>query len=84
LTFGAYALPSYHAQSDPSQGTFMRRQIDLLAAAEPLGFDSVWINEHHFDSWGGMMSAPALALAGVSQRTQRIRLGCGAAKPRTA
>jgi alkanesulfonate monooxygenase SsuD/methylene tetrahydromethanopterin reductase-like flavin-dependent oxidoreductase (luciferase family) len=75
LTFGAYALPSYHAESDPSQGTFMRQLIDLLAAAEPLGFDSVWINEHHFDSWGGMMSAPALVLAGLSQRTQRIRLG---------
>jgi alkanesulfonate monooxygenase SsuD/methylene tetrahydromethanopterin reductase-like flavin-dependent oxidoreductase (luciferase family) len=75
LTFGAYALPSYHAESDPSQGTFMRRQIDLLAAAEPLGFDSVWINEHHFDAWGGIMSAPTLVLAGLSQRTQRIRLG---------
>jgi alkanesulfonate monooxygenase SsuD/methylene tetrahydromethanopterin reductase-like flavin-dependent oxidoreductase (luciferase family) len=75
LTFGAYALPSYHAESDPSQETFMRQLLDLLAAAEPLGFDSVWINEHHFDSWGGMMSAPAMALAGLSQRTRRIRLG---------
>src|SRR5579884_3776454 len=75
LTFGAYSLPSYHAESDPAQGVFMRRLIDLLAAAEPLGFDSVWINEHHFDSWGGMMSAPAMALTAVSQRTRRIRLG---------
>ncbi|MBV9327289.1 MAG: LLM class flavin-dependent oxidoreductase [Chloroflexi bacterium] len=75
LTFGAYALPSYHAESDPPQGAFMRHVLDLLAAAEPLGFDNIWINEHHFDSWGGMMSAPALALAGLSQRTRRVRLG---------
>jgi alkanesulfonate monooxygenase SsuD/methylene tetrahydromethanopterin reductase-like flavin-dependent oxidoreductase (luciferase family) len=75
LTFGAYALPSYHADSDPPQGEFMRHVIDLLAAAEPLGFDSIWINEHHFDSWGGLMSAPALALAALSQRTRRVRLG---------
>src|SRR5579864_1815532 len=75
LTFGAYALPSYHVETDPSQAEFMRQQLDLLAAADPLGFDSVWINEHHFDSWGGLMSAPQLILAGVSQRTQRIRLG---------
>jgi alkanesulfonate monooxygenase SsuD/methylene tetrahydromethanopterin reductase-like flavin-dependent oxidoreductase (luciferase family) len=75
MTFGAYALPSYHAESDPSQATFMQRQLDLLAAADPLGFDSVWINEHHFDSWGGLMSAPTLVLAGLSQRTRRIRLG---------
>jgi alkanesulfonate monooxygenase SsuD/methylene tetrahydromethanopterin reductase-like flavin-dependent oxidoreductase (luciferase family) len=75
LTFGAYALPSYHAESDPPQGTFMRHQLDLLATADSLGFDSVWINEHHFDSWGGLMSAPTLVLAGLSQRTRRIRLG---------
>ena len=75
LTFGAYALPSYHAESDPPQAYFMQRQLDLLAAADPLGFDSVWINEHHFDSWGGLMSAPTLVLAGLSQRTRRIRLG---------
>ena len=53
----------------------MRHVIDLLAAAEPLGFDNIWINEHHFDSWGGLMSAPALALAALSQRTERVRLG---------
>ncbi len=75
LTFGAYALPSFHAESDPPQGPFMRHVLDLLAAAEPLGFDNIWINEHHFDSWGGMMSAPALALTALSQRTQRVRLG---------
>jgi alkanesulfonate monooxygenase SsuD/methylene tetrahydromethanopterin reductase-like flavin-dependent oxidoreductase (luciferase family) len=75
LTFGAYALPSYHAESDLPQGPFMRQVLDLLAAAEPLGFDSIWINEHHFDPWGGMMSAPALVLAGLSQRTRRVRLG---------
>ena len=43
LSLGAFALPSYHADTDPPQRTFMRRQIDLLAATEPLGFDSVWI-----------------------------------------
>jgi len=75
LTFGAYALPSYHAQTDPPQPTFMQQQLDLLAAADPLGFDSVWINEHHFDTWGGLMSAPTLVLAGLSQRTQHVRLG---------
>jgi alkanesulfonate monooxygenase SsuD/methylene tetrahydromethanopterin reductase-like flavin-dependent oxidoreductase (luciferase family) len=75
LTFGAYALPSYHAESDPPQADFVRQQLDLLAAADSLGFDSVWINEHHFDSWGGLMSAPHLILAGLSQRTEHIRLG---------
>jgi Luciferase-like monooxygenase len=59
---------------------FMQQQLDLLAAADPLGFDSVWINEHHFDSWGGLMSAPTLVLAGLSQRSQYVRLGTSIAK----
>jgi alkanesulfonate monooxygenase SsuD/methylene tetrahydromethanopterin reductase-like flavin-dependent oxidoreductase (luciferase family) len=75
LTFGAYALPSYHLETDPPQGVFMRQLLDLLASAEPLGFDNIWLNEHHFTSWGGMLPAPSMALAALSQRTQRIRLG---------
>jgi alkanesulfonate monooxygenase SsuD/methylene tetrahydromethanopterin reductase-like flavin-dependent oxidoreductase (luciferase family) len=75
LTFGAYALPSYHAETDPPQGVFMRRLVDLLASAEPLGFDNIWLNEHHFNSWGGMLPAPPMMLAALSQRTSRVRLG---------
>jgi alkanesulfonate monooxygenase SsuD/methylene tetrahydromethanopterin reductase-like flavin-dependent oxidoreductase (luciferase family) len=75
LTFGAYALPSYHADSDPPQGAFMRRLLDLLASAETLGFDNIWLNEHHFDAWGGLLPSPPMLLAALSQRTQRVRLG---------
>jgi len=53
----------------------MRQLLDLLASAEPLGFDNIWLNEHHFTSWGGMLPSPPMALAALSQRTQRIRLG---------
>jgi alkanesulfonate monooxygenase SsuD/methylene tetrahydromethanopterin reductase-like flavin-dependent oxidoreductase (luciferase family) len=79
LTFGAYALPSYHVETDPPQGVFMRQLLDLLASAESLGFDNIWLNEHHFTSWGGMLPSPPMALAALSQRTQRIRLGTSVA-----
>lgn len=75
LSFGAYALPSYHPDSDPPQGVFMRRLLDLLASAEPLGFQEIWLNEHHFDQWGGMLPAPPMLLAALSQRTRHVRLG---------
>jgi alkanesulfonate monooxygenase SsuD/methylene tetrahydromethanopterin reductase-like flavin-dependent oxidoreductase (luciferase family) len=75
LSFGAYALPSYHAETDPPQGVYMRRLIDRLAWAEALGFDAIWLNEHHFSPWGGMMPSPPVALAALSQRTSRVRLG---------
>jgi alkanesulfonate monooxygenase SsuD/methylene tetrahydromethanopterin reductase-like flavin-dependent oxidoreductase (luciferase family) len=79
LTFGAYALPSYHLETDPPQGVFMRQLLDLLASAEPLGFDNIWLNEHHFTSWGGMLPSPPMALAALSQRTRHIRLGTSVA-----
>jgi alkanesulfonate monooxygenase SsuD/methylene tetrahydromethanopterin reductase-like flavin-dependent oxidoreductase (luciferase family) len=79
LTFGAYALPSYHLETDPPQAVFMRQLLDLLASAEPLGFDNIWLNEHHFTSWGGMLPSPPMALAALSQRTRRIRLGTSVA-----
>jgi alkanesulfonate monooxygenase SsuD/methylene tetrahydromethanopterin reductase-like flavin-dependent oxidoreductase (luciferase family) len=75
LSFGAYALPSYHAESDPPQGAFMRRLLDLLASAETLGFDNIWLNEHHFDAWGGLLPSPPMLLSALSQRTTRVRLG---------
>jgi len=75
LQFGAYALPSYHAETDGSQGQFMRKLVDLLASAEPLGFDAIWANEHHFHPWGGMMPSLPILLAALAQRTRHVTLG---------
>jgi alkanesulfonate monooxygenase SsuD/methylene tetrahydromethanopterin reductase-like flavin-dependent oxidoreductase (luciferase family) len=75
LQFGAYALPSYHAESDPPQGEYLRNLLDRLAWAEELGFDAIWLNEHHFSPWGGMLPSPPVALAALAQRTRRVRLG---------
>jgi alkanesulfonate monooxygenase SsuD/methylene tetrahydromethanopterin reductase-like flavin-dependent oxidoreductase (luciferase family) len=79
LKFGAYSLPSYHVETDPPQAVFMRDLLDLLAKAEPLGYDHIWLNEHHFTPWGGMLPAPAVLLSALSQRTRHIRLGTSVA-----
>ncbi len=47
-----------------------------MVAAEHTGFDSVWIAEHHFTEYGTCAS-PAVTLAAVAARTERIRLGTG-------
>ena len=75
LQFGAYALPSYHADTDGSQGQFMRKLVELLASAEPLGFDAIWMNEHHYHPWGGMIPSLPILLSALAQRTQRVTLG---------
>ena len=40
-----------------------------------LGFDSLWVTEHHFRHFGGQMPSPSVILAAASQRTKRMRLG---------
>ena len=42
--------------------------------ADELGFDSVWLTEHHF-SRHGIVSDSLMVLAHLAARTQRVRLG---------
>lgn len=56
----------------------VKEQLDIMRAAEDLGFDSVWPAEHHFSEYGFCVStATAMTLAALSQVTKRIRLGSG-------
>lgn len=42
--------------------------------ADALGFESLWIAEHHFETLGTAPN-PAVVLAAIAQQTERIRLG---------
>lgn len=53
--------------------------LQLVELAEHLGFDQLWMVEHHFLEEYSHCSAPELFLAAVAQRTERIRLGRGIA-----
>jgi alkanesulfonate monooxygenase SsuD/methylene tetrahydromethanopterin reductase-like flavin-dependent oxidoreductase (luciferase family) len=46
-------------------------EIELM---EALGFDEVWLAEHHF-SYYGMLPSPNLILANLAARTRRLRMG---------
>jgi alkanesulfonate monooxygenase SsuD/methylene tetrahydromethanopterin reductase-like flavin-dependent oxidoreductase (luciferase family) len=45
--------------------------------AEELGFDAIWLAEHHFDATFSTLPSPNLMMAALSQVTRRIKLGCG-------
>ena len=51
--------------------------IEEIELADRLGFECVWLVEHHFLEEYSHSSAPEVFLAAVSQRTERIRLGHG-------
>jgi len=52
-----------------------RHAIDQAIAAEAAGFDYFWMTEQHFFVEIGHSPCPDMLLAGVAERTQRIRLG---------
>ncbi len=59
-----------------SEHDIIHEQMELMRAAEDLGFDSVWPAEHHFTEYG-YCASPALSLAAIANETKRIRLGTG-------
>lgn len=49
--------------------------LKLIDEGEKLGFDTVWVAEHHLVPEWSHSSAPEVFLGAVSQRTERIKLG---------
>ncbi len=65
--------------SRPSGGTnadAVAGSIRLAQEAERLGFERFWVAEHH-GMPGIASSAPAVLIAGIAARTERIRVGSG-------
>jgi alkanesulfonate monooxygenase SsuD/methylene tetrahydromethanopterin reductase-like flavin-dependent oxidoreductase (luciferase family) len=54
-----------------------RESVDTVVHAEQLGFEQVWLTEHHFNAFSVSASIFPL-LAHLAARTSRIQLGAGA------
>jgi alkanesulfonate monooxygenase SsuD/methylene tetrahydromethanopterin reductase-like flavin-dependent oxidoreductase (luciferase family) len=64
-----------HQRGDAySDARFMREELENLVLAEELGFDSVWITEHHFTDYS-MSNDPLQLLTYLAGRTKRVKLG---------
>ncbi|GIR69644.1 MAG: hypothetical protein CM15mP74_08950 [Halieaceae bacterium] len=53
---------------------FYSERLDQIARAETMGFDSVWLTEHHFCD-DGYTPSPLVIHAAIAARTERMRLG---------
>ena len=51
-----------------------RETLSQAVYAEELGFDSIWLSEHHFTDEGYLPCLPA-ALGALAASTSRVRLG---------
>jgi len=72
MRFGTY----YFLQAVPGRpiSEIVAEEVDQMVLSEELGFDSVWLTEHHYADYG-LSSAPAVLAATVAARTQRVNIG---------
>jgi len=72
VKFGLLTLFDHYAE-DCSEEQYYKNFFDEVTYAEELGFDSMWIGEHHFCRY--ICPAPQIVAAGIAQRTKKIRIG---------
>lgn len=53
---------------------FYRETLQQISAAEGLGFDSIWLTEHHFCD-DGYTPSPLVLAAAIGAGTERMRIG---------
>jgi natural product biosynthesis luciferase-like monooxygenase protein len=75
MRFGIFFLPALSAADRAGGASRLHTLLEQTAFGEELGFDSVWLAEHHFHSFGGFLSSPPVIATAIAQRTSRIRIG---------
>ena len=68
-----YLMDHYPDRSGPVADRYAA-VIDQSVQAESLGYESVWLAEHHFHQLGTLPN-PAVMLAAIAARTTTLRLG---------
>ena len=74
MRFGVFLAPHHPIGEHPTLQ--IRRDLDLAEHLDKLGYDELWVGEHHSGGWETIAS-PELFLAAAGERTTRIRLGTG-------
>jgi natural product biosynthesis luciferase-like monooxygenase protein len=75
MRYGLFYLPSSLPATRADGAERLRAIVEQTHYAEQLGFDSVWLAEHHFHAFGGLFSATPVIGAAIAQRTTRMRIG---------
>jgi alkanesulfonate monooxygenase SsuD/methylene tetrahydromethanopterin reductase-like flavin-dependent oxidoreductase (luciferase family) len=71
------ALPIEHEAAGRTESDSFWEAVEQIRYAEEMGFDGVWLVEHHFLEDLSRSSASDVFLAAIAQHTSRIRIGLG-------
>jgi alkanesulfonate monooxygenase SsuD/methylene tetrahydromethanopterin reductase-like flavin-dependent oxidoreductase (luciferase family) len=72
MRFGTY----FFLQATPGRpaAEIIADEVEQMVLSEALGFDSVWLTEHHYADYG-LSAAPSVLAATLAARTERVTIG---------
>src|SRR5487761_725315 len=77
MKFGYFTLtdnPPGYGDKRRDPGSFIRDVVEECVEAEAMGFNSVWVPEHHLGLFG-VLPSPWILLSKVAERTSKVKLG---------
>src|SRR5689334_23599168 len=74
MRFGLFMAPFHPTGQNPTLA--LERDLDLICHLDRLGFDEVWIGEHHSAGYE-IIASPEVFIAMAAERTNHIKLGTG-------
>src|SRR5437667_9920905 len=74
MKFGIFLAPFHRIGENPTLA--MGRDMELIEWMDFLGYDEVWVGEHHSAGWE-LFASPEIFTAAAAERTRHIRRGSG-------
>jgi limonene 1,2-monooxygenase len=74
MRFGIFLAPFHRLGENPTLA--LDRDMELIQWLDHLGYDEVWIGEHHSAGWE-LIASPEIFIAAAAERTRHIMLGSG-------
>src|SRR5919197_5230733 len=74
MKFGIFMAPFHRINENPTLA--IERDLELVQWLDTLGFDEVWVGEHHSAGWE-TISCPEIFIGIAADRTRHLRLGTG-------
>ena len=74
LRFGVFLAPYYRIGQNPT--LCLDRELEFIKSLDSLGFDEVWLGEHHSGGWE-IITSPEIFLTAAAERTRQIKLATG-------
>ncbi len=74
VKFGIFLAPFHRIGENPTLA--LSRDMELIEWLDYLGYDEIWIGEHHSAGWE-LIASPEIFIAGAAERTRHNMLGSG-------